>query len=314
MNYFKTAILLAAITALFLVIGYLLAGEFGMVIALIAAIGTNAFSYWNSDKMVLRMHNAEEVDARSAPEFYEIVRQLADNADLPMPRVYVIHNQQPNAFATGRGPEHAAIAASTGLLEMLNTQELIGVLAHEFAHIKNRDILLMTITATFAGAISMIANFSMFFGGRNNSSMGTISRLALIFIAPMAASIVQMAISRTREYAADRLGAELCNQPLWLASALSKMSSAGHHHIENPTAERYPATAHMFIVNPLSGRGMDNLFSTHPKTENRVAALEELAYQWQTEDGESRIPAARTQQYNHDDAYSHNTTPRGPWG
>ncbi len=308
MNYFKTTILLAAMTGLFLAVGYLMAGEAGMLIAFVIAIAMNAFSFWNSDKMVLRMHGAQEVDAHTAPEFYEIVRQLADNAGLPMPRVYIMHNPQPNAFATGRNPENAAVAASTGLLEVLSPEEVAGVMAHEFAHIKNRDTLIMTITATFAGAISMIANFALFFrGGRNNSGLGMIGTIALMILAPLAASIVQMTISRTREYAADRLGAEICGQPLWLASALAKIAGGGRQ-IENVSAENNPATAHMFIVNPLSGKNMDNLFSTHPDTENRIAALQELAQQWQMEDTSAVGPW--DQQNNN----SPDVAPRGPWG
>jgi len=308
MNYFKTTILLAAMTGLFLAVGYLMAGEAGMLIAFGVAIAMNVFSFWNSDKMVLRMHGAQEVDAHTAPEFYEIVRQLADNANLPMPRVYIMHNAQPNAFATGRNPENAAVAASTGLLEVLSPEEVAGVMAHEFAHIKNRDTLIMTITATFAGAISMIANFALFFrGGRNSNGLGMIGTIALMILAPLAASIVQMTISRTREYAADRLGAEICGHPLWLASALAKIAGGGRQ-IENVNAESNPATAHMFIVNPLSGKNMDNLFSTHPNTENRIAALQELAQQWQMEDTQATGPWG--QQNN----TSRNAAPRGPWG
>lgn len=310
MNYLKTTILLAAMTAIFLAIGFLLAGETGMIIAFVVAIAMNVFSYWNSDKMVLSMHGAREVDATSAPEFYEIVRQLADNAELPMPRVFIMDNPQPNAFATGRNPEHAAVAASTGLLEMLSTQEIIAVMAHEFAHIKNHDILLMTVTATLAGAISMIANFSMFFGNRRDgNSLGLIGTIALMILAPLAASVVQMTISRTREYAADRLGAELCNQPLWLASALAKISDAAHH-IENIPAENNPATAHMFIINPLSGKNMDNLFSTHPSTENRIAALEELARQWHIEDDSPQT----SDPWGRQTSVPQKNSPRGPWG
>ena len=280
MNYFRTGMLLAAMTGLFLAIGYLTGGQGGMLAAFGIALAMNVFSYWNSDKMVLRMHGAQEVDAQSAPEYYDTVRQLAGNADLPMPRVYVMHNPQPNAFATGRNPENAAVAATTGLLEMLTPEEVAGVMAHELAHVKNRDTLIMTITATIAGAISMLANLALFFGGnRNNSPLGPIGAIALMILAPMGAAIVQMAVSRTREYAADRLGAEICQRPMWLASALRKISGAAHH-IENDAAERNPATAHMFIVNPLSGARMDNLFSTHPDTGNRIEALAALAGEW----------------------------------
>ncbi len=306
MNYFKTTVLLAAMTGLFLAVGYMMAGEIGMAIAFVVAIAMNIYSFWNSDKMVLRMHGAREVDARSAPEYYGIVRQLAENADLPMPRVYIMDNPQPNAFATGRNPENSAVAASTGLLEVLSSQEVAGVMAHELAHIKNRDTLIMTITATFAGAISMIANFALFFrSGRNG--IGLIGTIALMILAPLAASVVQMTISRTREYAADRLGAAICGQPLWLASALGKIAGGGRQ-IENAAAERNPATAHMFIVNPLSGKNMDNLFSTHPNTENRITALQDLARQWQMDDTLTDGPWS--QQYDN----PRDVTKRGPWG
>ena len=282
MNYVRTGMLLAAMTGLFLAIGFMLGGQTGMIIAFLIALGMNAFSYWNSDKMVLRMHGAQEVDENSAPEYYDMVRQLAANADLPMPKVYVMHNPQPNAFATGRNPENAAVAATTGLLEMLTPEEVAGVMAHELAHVKNYDTLIMTVTATIAGAVSMLANFAMFFGGnRNNNPLGLIGTIALMFLAPMAAAVVQMAISRTREYAADRLGAEICGRPMWLASALQKIEGAAHQ-VENVAAERNPATAHMFIINPLSGERMDNLFSTHPNTANRIEALSAMAQEWGT--------------------------------
>ncbi|NVK35002.1 MAG: zinc metalloprotease HtpX [Rhodobacteraceae bacterium] len=277
MNYLKTALLLSAMTALFMGIGFMIGGQGGMMIALMIAAAMNVFSYWNSDKMVLRMHNAQQVDERTAPVLFRIVEQLSRNADLPMPKVYLIDNPQPNAFATGRNPENAAVAASTGLLNMLSDEEVAAVMAHELAHIKNHDTLIMTITATIAGAISMLANFAFFFGGnRNNNPFGFIGVLLAMIVAPMAAMLVQMAISRTREYAADRMGAEICGQPMWLASALSKISG-GVESIRNPVAEDNPATAHMFIMNPLSGEKMDNLFSTHPSTENRIAALQKLS-------------------------------------
>ena len=277
MNIMRTALLLAAMTALFLTVGYLLGGEAGMLIALIVALAMNFFSYWNSGSMVLRMYNARQVDEQSAPQFYNLVAGLAKNAGLPMPKVYIINEDQPNAFATGRNPEHAAVAATTGLLAMLNRKELAGVMAHELAHVKNRDTLTMTITATFAGAISMLANFAMFFGGRSRDNpLGFIGTIAMMILAPMAAMLVQMAISRTREYAADRGGAEICGNPLWLASALEKMSNAAAHTV-NETAEENPATAPLFIINPLSGLNMDNLFTTHPGTGARIAALKELA-------------------------------------
>ncbi len=276
MNYTKTAILLAGMTGLFMAIGYMLGGGNGMVIAFGVAVAMNVFSYWNSDKMVLRMHNAHEVDTRSAPDYYTMVAHLAENADLPMPRVFVIEEAQPNAFATGRNPENAAVAATTGLMRMLSRDELAGVMAHELAHIKNRDTLIMTMTATIAGAVSMLANFSLFFGGRRDNPLGVLGSILMVILAPMAAMIVQMAISRTREYAADRLGGQICENPLALASALEKISD-GAAHIPNEAAEANPATAHMFIINPLSGQRMDGLFSTHPNTQNRIDALVQQA-------------------------------------
>ncbi|MCC0016191.1 MAG: zinc metalloprotease HtpX [Rhodobiaceae bacterium] len=279
MNYLKTGMLLAALTGLFMAIGAALGGQQGMVIAFVVALAMNAFSYWNSDKMVLRMYGAREVDARTAPELHHMVGELARNAGLPMPKVYVIDNPQPNAFATGRDPEHAAVAATTGILHTLSREELAGVMAHELAHIKNRDTLIMTITATIAGAISMLANFAMFFGGNrnsNNGGVGIVGTIAIMILAPLGAALVQMAISRTREYAADRMGAQISGNPMALAAALEKIAGAAHR-VPNMAAERNPATAHMFIINPLSGQRMDNLFSTHPDTGNRIAALETLA-------------------------------------
>lgn len=289
MNIAKTGILLAAMTALFMAVGYLIGGQTGMLIAFLFAAGMNFLSYWKSDQMVLRMHNAVEVDERNAPEFYEVVRRLAEAADMPMPAVYIINTPQPNAFATGRNPDNAAVAASTGLLETLSMEEVAGVMAHELAHIQNRDTLIMTITATFAGAISMLANFAMFFGGNRDRGVGIIGSLVLMIAAPFAASIVQMAISRTREYAADRRGAEICGRPEWLASALHKIaSSAGR--IPNDAAERNPATAHMFIINPLGQYRRDNLFSTHPDTQNRIDALSQLADEWGITKGDAGEP------------------------
>lgn len=279
MNYTKTAILLAGLMALFGAVGFLIGGEAGMLIALAIAAAMNLFAYWNSDRMVLSMYGAREVDARTAPEFHGLVAELAQRAGLPMPRVYVIDNDQPNAFATGRNPENAAVAATTGLLHSLSREEIAGVMAHELAHVKNRDTLIMTITATLAGAIGMLANFAMFFGGSSdnrNNPLGIIGSIAIMILAPIAAMLVQMAISRSREYAADRMGAEIAGDPAGLASALQRISGAAER-IPNEQAERSPATAHMFIINPLHGRGMDNLFSTHPSTENRVAALMQLA-------------------------------------
>ncbi|MCW5731224.1 MAG: zinc metalloprotease HtpX [Alphaproteobacteria bacterium] len=278
MNYFRTAILLAAMTALFLTVGFMVGGEQGMLLAFALAAGMNLFAYWNSDKMVLRMYGAREVDARSAPDFHGLVAELARRGDLPMPRVYIIENDQPNAFATGRNPENAAVAATTGLLRMLSREEVAGVMAHELAHIRNRDTLIMTVTATLAGALGMLANFALFFSGRNNSNnpLGAIGTLLAVLLAPIAAALVQFAISRSREYSADRIGAAICGNPLWLASALEKITY-GASRIDNEAAERNPATAHLFIVNPLHAHKRDSLFSTHPSTENRVAALRKLA-------------------------------------
>ena len=276
MNFMKTAMLLAALTALFGVVGYLLGGQSGMLIALGIAAVTNLFAYWNSDKLALSAHGAVEVDETAAPDLVRMVRDLSARAGLPMPRVYLIDNPQPNAFATGRNPENAAVAVTTGLMQMMSYEELAGVMAHELAHIKNRDTLIMTVTATIAGAISTVAQFGFLFGGRDGERPNPRVMLATAILAPLAAMIIQMAVSRSREYVADRMGAEICGNPLWLASSLAKLE-AGVAHIPNPEAERHPATAHMFIVNPLSGGAMDNLFSTHPATENRIAALQELA-------------------------------------
>jgi heat shock protein HtpX len=263
----------------------------------------NAFSYWNSDKMVLRMHGAREIDEASAPGYYSMVRDLAANAGLPMPRVYIMDNDQPNAFATGRNPENAAVAATTGLLNALSEEEVAGVMAHELAHIKNRDTLTMTITATIAGAISMLANFGMFFGGnRNNNSFGIFGMIAVMLLAPIAAALVQMAVSRSREYEADKLGAQISRKPLWLASALERMSIITKQ-IPNIAAERNPASAHMFIINPLSGARMDNLFSTHPNTQNRIARLKQMAHEF------TEPPQMVTRPSG-----SAPATPRGPWG
>jgi heat shock protein HtpX len=281
MSYFRTAILLAGLTALFMLIGYLIGGPTGAVIAFFVAAATNFITYWNADKLVLRTQGAQEVDEHSAPELVHMVAQLAQRAELPMPRVFVMDNPQPNAFATGRNPQHGAVAVTTGLLGMLSNDELAGVIAHELAHIKNHDTLLMTVTATIAGAISMLAQFGMFFGGgnrNNNSGMGIGGTLLMVVLAPLAAMLVQMAISRTREYAADNMGARISGNPAGLAAALAKIE-AGAHAIENVHAEQNPAAAPLFIINPLSGARMDNLFSTHPATENRIAALQQLAAQ-----------------------------------
>lgn len=276
MNGIKTGILLAGLTALFMGAGFMLGGEAGMMIALVFAIGTNAFAYWNADKIVLKMYNAREVTAQSSPGFYGIVEQLVRRANMPMPKVYIIDTDQPNAFATGRNPENAAVAATTGLLKILDNEEIAGVMAHELAHVKNRDTLIMTVTATVAGALSMLANFALFFGNNRNNPLGIIGTILIMILAPMAAMLVQMAISRTREYGADAGGAEICGNPMWLARALEKLEQ-GAQTIDNDQAEDNPATAHMFIVNPLHARSVDGLFSTHPKTSNRVKKLQELA-------------------------------------
>jgi heat shock protein HtpX len=277
-NLMKTAILMAAITALFMALGNLMGGQQGMVLALVVALGMNFFSYWFSDKMVLRMYNAQEVDASSAPQFYGMVQELAQKAGLPMPRVYLINEDAPNAFATGRNPANAAVAATTGILRVLSERELRGVMAHELAHVKHRDILISTISATMAGAISMLANFAMFFGGRDNEGrpVNPIVSILVMLLAPLAASLIQMAISRAREFEADRGGAEISGDPQALASALQKIHRIAQG-VPLEAAERHPETAQMMIMNPLSAGGLRGLFSTHPATEERVARLMELA-------------------------------------
>ena len=277
MGYAKTAMLMAAMTALFLGVGYLLGGSTGMIVALAVAVAMNAFSWWNSDKMVLRMHNAQAVAPGDRWGLNEMVADLARSAGLPMPAVYLIDTPQPNAFATGRNPDNAAVAVTAGLLQSLSREEVAAVVAHELAHIRNHDTAIMTVTATFAGAISMLANFAMFFGG-SRERLGIAGTLAMMILAPLAAALVQMAISRSREYEADRIGAGICGNPLWLASALERIQ-AGAARIDNHAAERNPATAHMFIINPLHAHGHDKLFSTHPSTANRVAALRQMAGQ-----------------------------------
>jgi heat shock protein HtpX len=285
MNQMKTFILLAAMTALFGGVGLLLGGQTGMVFALCFAAIMNIGSWWFSDKMVLRLYKAQEVTTGA---LFDMTQELAVRAGIPMPRVYIIENPQPNAFATGRNPQHGAVAATTGIMQILNERELRGVIAHELAHIKNYDTLTMTITATIAGAISMLAQFALFFGGggrdeNGNRSGNIITSLLIMFLAPLAASLVQMTISRVREYSADRDGGMICGDPLALASALQKLEK-GAAHIDNHTAEENPATAHMFIINPLhQNRTRDHLFSTHPKTINRVEALEKLAKSLGTE-------------------------------
>ncbi len=271
MSGFKTLILLSALTALLMALGFTFGGAQGAVIAFAVALGMNLFSYWNSDKIVLRMHNAREVDAQSAPDFYPMVAELARRAALPMPRVYIIDSPHPNAFATGRDPEHAAVAATTGLLNMLTKDEVAGVMAHELGHVKNRDTLIMTMVATVAGAISMLANFGMFFRSGDNRGNGLATLLAVI-VAPLAAMIVQMAISRTREFGADRAGAEISGNPMALASALAKISK-GAASIPNPVSERTPAAAQLYIV----PTRLSDMFSTHPATEKRIEALQDLA-------------------------------------
>ncbi|ALJ07456.1 zinc metalloprotease HtpX [Brevundimonas sp. DS20] len=285
MNHLKTFILLAALTALFAGLGYLIGGATGMAIALVFAGGMNLFSYWNADKIVMKMYRAQPVDEQHpnavVRNYVADVRQMARDAGLPQPQVAIIPSDQPNAFATGRNPERAAVCATTGLLDMLTRDEVRGVMAHELAHVKNRDTLIMTVTATIAGAIAALANFALFFQGgddrerQESGSGGLIGTLALMILAPMAAGLVQMAISRSREYEADRVGAEIANDPHALASALQKIEAYAKR-IHNPTAERNPASGQLFIINPLAGRGADSLFSTHPATGNRVRALVEL--------------------------------------
>ena len=268
MNGMKTAMLLAALTALFMALGYMFGGTGGAMIALVIAAGMNVFTYWNADKLVLSMHHAQEVDARSAPDFYGLVAELASNAGLPMPKVYVVDSPNPNAFATGRNPENAAVAATTGLLSMLSREEVAAVMAHELGHVRNRDTLIMTMVATIAGAISMIANFGMFFGGSSDDRPNPLLAILAMIMAPFAAMIVQMAISRTREFGADRAGAEICGNPRALASALSKIAGAAER-IPMEAAERNPAAAQLYIV----PTHISDLFSTHPATEKRIAAL-----------------------------------------
>jgi len=278
MNTMRVGLLLAAMTGLFMTVGYMLGAQQGMMIAFVMALGMNAFAYWNADKMLLRMHHARQVSENEAPEFYHLVRDLATRAQLPMPKVYIIDEDQPNAFATGRNPENAAVAATTGLLRILDRDEIAGVMAHELAHVKNRDTLVMTVTATIAGAIGMLANFAFFFrgGDSRNNPLGAVGSIVAMILAPLAATLVQLAISRTREYGADQGGAEISGKPLALASALQKLER-GAQQIDNHAAEANPATAHLFIVNPLHAHARDGLFSTHPKTANRVARLQELA-------------------------------------
>ncbi len=278
-NWVKTAILMAAIMALFGIVGGMIGGRSGMMMALVFGGAMNFFSYWFSDKMVLKMYNAKEVDETSAPQFYNMVRELAQRASLPMPRVYLIDEQQPNAFATGRNPEHAAVAATTGILNLLSARELRGVMAHELTHVAHRDILISTISATMAGAISALANFAMFFGGRsdNGRPANPLAGIAVALLAPLAAGLIQMAISRAREYEADRGGAEISDDPNALADALGKIQQYAEGRIPLGPAEAHPETAQMMILNPLSGGGIRSLFSTHPPTEERIARLRAMA-------------------------------------
>ncbi len=277
-NMMKTAVLMAAITALFMLIGRWIGGQAGMMLALVVALGMNFFSYWFSDKIVLKMYSAREVDDSSAPQFVAMVRELAQRADIPMPRVYIIDEQAPNAFATGRNPSHAAVAATTGILRALSPRELRGVMAHELTHVKHRDILISTISATMAGAIGMLANFAMLFGGRDSEGRpaNPIAGLLVALLAPLAASLIQMAISRAREFEADRGGAEISGDPEALATALQKIHRYAQG-IPMEAAERHPETAQMMIMNPLSAGGLRGLFSTHPSTEERVERLLQMA-------------------------------------
>jgi heat shock protein HtpX len=317
MNYARTALLMAAMTGLFLALGWALGGSQGMTIALVVACGMNVFSYWFSDRLVLRMYGAREIGEAEAPHLFRMVRDLAARAQMPMPRVYIMDDDQPNAFATGRNPENAAVAATTGLLRMLEPREVAAVMAHELAHVRNRDSLIMTVTATLAGAIGMLANFGMMFGagardseGRPNP-LGAILGIAAAILAPLVAGLVQMAISRSREYEADRVGAEICGDPTALASALDKISR-GAQAIHNDRAEANPASAHLFIVNPLAGGTRDSLFSTHPATENRIAQLLALA----RDRGMAPLHrAASPQTQRAPQGPSQGSRPaRGPWG
>ncbi|WP_300062938.1 zinc metalloprotease HtpX [uncultured Roseobacter sp.] len=307
MGYLKTTVLMAAMAALFMGVGYLLAGLGGAMAALVAAAAMNAYAWWNSDQMILRMHSAQLVPPGDRLGLHALTAELSRNAGVPEPKVYLIDTPQPNAFATGRNPANAAVAVTSGLMRSLSREELAGVIAHELAHIRNHDTAIMTVTATFAGAISILANFALFFGG-SRERLGLVGTLLMMFLAPLAAALVQMAISRTREYAADKAGAEICGEPLWLASALEKIA-VGAARIDNHAAERNPATAHMFIVNPLHMHKHDNLFATHPSTENRIAALRDMAVR-------SRGVAPRSGQrsaVNSRLSSTHATKRSGPW-
>ena len=313
MNYLKTMLLLAVLTALFMGVGYLLGGMSGMLMALVFGGATNLLAWWNSDKMVLRMHKAREVTAREEPGLHRLVEQLAHNAELPMPRVYVMDSEQPNAFATGRNPENSAVAMTTGIIRLLSREELAGVIAHELAHIRNRDTLIMTLAATFAGAISILGQFALFFGSNRDRPLGGFGTILVAIVAPLAAVVIQMTISRTREYAADRLGAKIVGNPMWLASALAKIAQTSKMM---RTAARHPATAHMFIHNPLTGNRMDSLFSTHPDVGNRIAALQELAREMGTVIPDRRPRAVRLDPERRDPWSRPPQTRRqpSPWG
>ncbi|MBS7790943.1 zinc metalloprotease HtpX [Roseococcus sp. SDR] len=268
----KTFILLGGLTALFMVVGYALGGEAGATMALLIAGGMNLFAWWGSDRMVLRMHNAQPVTEAEAPQLYRMTADLAARAGMPMPALYVIHEDQPNAFATGRSPERGAVAVNTGLLDLMNEREVAGVIAHELAHIKHRDTLIMAVTATLAGAIGFLAQFAFMLGRGRENRPNPIAMLLMVILAPMAAALVQMAISRAREFEADAEGARICGDPSWLANGLAKLERGKIGHV-NQTAEANPGSAHMFIINPLSGLRMDRLFATHPPTEERIARL-----------------------------------------
>ena len=275
MNTLKTGMLMAGLMALFLVVGALLGGSTGMMIAFVFAAGTNLFAYWNSDKMLLSMYGAQPADPDS--DLAHLVSRLAGQAGLPMPKVYIAENPQPNAFATGRNPDHAAVCVTSGLLARVSQEELAGVLAHELGHVRNRDTLTMTITAVIAGALGMLAHFAFFMGGdRRNNALGFVGVLLVTMLAPIAAMLVQAAISRSREFEADRAGAEITGRPLWLADALGKIERAALG-TENYPADANPATAHMFIINPLHGGNLTSLFATHPATEERIARLRAMA-------------------------------------
>jgi heat shock protein HtpX len=309
MNHLKTYMLLAAMTALFGGVGYLIGGATGMLIALGVAVAMNAFAYWNSDKMVLRHFRAQPIDPNHPDlrvrAYAQDTLDMAQRAGLPPPAIYIIDNPQPNAFATGRDPAHAAVAATTGLLGLLSREEIRGVMAHELAHVKSRDTLTMTVTATIAGAIAMLANFALFFSPRDGEGRSNpIAGLLIMLLAPLAASLVQMAISRSREYEADRIGAEIGGDPVALARALEKIESYAKQRI-NVDAERNPAMAHLFIINPLAGRGADNLFSTHPATHNRIRALNGMAQKFGVTPNAARAPGPWDQ--------APPRVKRGPW-